>query len=180
MRARRLVLFLFVVLPGLTAIVVCGHYMFSDWSALISAFARFERVAASGDARSLAIAQYLDSVYRLNAFADGVGVMLGAVSFGIGVHGLCLLPAAPSSDRSAVRKAAAAEALFAALVTAVALSSAVYLIGHVGSTNSLRRAVLRGDQRTAEHLIRSGADPRDRFWWGVSASEADRAHSSHF
>lgn len=73
MRARRAVLFLFVVLPGLAAIVVCGHYLFSDWSALISAFAPFERAAASGDARSLAVAQHLDSVYRSTPLRMGLG-----------------------------------------------------------------------------------------------------------
>ncbi len=174
MRARRALLFLSVVLPGLTAIVVCGHYLFSDWSALISAFARFERAAASGDARSLAVAQYLDSVYRVNAFADGVGVMLGAILFGIGVHGLCLLPAAQASEVSHVRRRALTEAMVAVLATAIALGGSFMLMERVGSTNSLRRAVVRGDQRTTDQLIRQGADPNDRFWWGVSAAEAGK------
>ena len=174
MRARRALLFLFVVLPGLTAIVVCGHYLFSDWSALISAFARFERAAASGDARSLAVAQYLDSVYRINAFADGVGVMLGAILFGIGMHGLCLIPAVHQADQRAVRRTALTEAIVAVLVTGVVLGGAFSLVERVGSTNSLRRAMVRGDDRLAEKLIRDGADPHDRFWWGISAAEAGR------
>jgi hypothetical protein len=174
MRTRRALLFLFVVLPGLTAIVVCGQYLFSDWSALITAFARFERAAASGDVRSLAVAQYLDSVYRINAFADGVGVMLGAILFGIGMHGLCLLPAAQLAEQRAVRREAFTEALAAVLVTGLVMGGAFVLIDRVGSTNSLRRAMVRGDHRMADHLIRQGADPNDRFWWGVSAAEAGK------
>jgi hypothetical protein len=174
MRTRRALLFLLVVLPGLTALVVCGQYLFSDWSALISAFARFERAAASGDSRSLAIAQYLDSVYRLNAFADGVGVMLGAILFGIGMHGLCLLPGAQMADQRAVRRAAFTEAVAAVLVTGIALGGAFMLVDRVGSTNSLRRAMVRGDHQMADQLIRQGADPNDRFWWGVSAKEAGK------
>jgi hypothetical protein len=174
MRARRAVLFLFVVLPGLTAIVVCAEYLFSDWSALITAFARFERAAASGDARSLAVAQYLDSVYRINAFADGVGVMLGAILFGVGLHGLSLLPVVQAADQRAVRRTGLAEVVAAVLVTGIVLGGEFLLIERVGSTNSLRRAVVRGDHRMAEKLIREGADPNDRLWWGVSAAELEK------
>jgi len=88
---RRPVLFLFVVMPGVAAVGVCGYYLLQDWSALISAFARFERLEREGaPLRSLFVAQTYDQVYRINAFADGVGVMLGAILAAIGMHGLCM------------------------------------------------------------------------------------------
>jgi hypothetical protein len=103
-RIRRACLFLFVLLPGLAAVVTSGHYLFHDWSALISAFARFEKISASeADLRSVYIAGTLDSIYRINAFADGVGVMLGAVLFGIGVHGLCVLAPLAEAENRPVR-----------------------------------------------------------------------------
>lgn len=92
---RQATLILFVVLPGLAAVIVCGYYLFSDWTALNAAFARFERVAASGaDLRSLFVAQSLQQSFRINCFADGVGVLLGAILGAIGLHGLCTLPSA--------------------------------------------------------------------------------------
>lgn len=90
---RQAVLLLFIVLPGLAAVGVCGYFLFSDWTALSAAFSRFERVAAgNGDLRSVFIAQSLQQAYRINCFADGVGVLLGAILAAVGVHGLCTLP----------------------------------------------------------------------------------------
>jgi hypothetical protein len=90
---RQAVLLLFIVLPGVATVCVCGYFLFSDWAALSAAFTRFERVAAgNGDLRSVFIAQSLQQTYRINCFADGLGVLLGAILAAIGVHGLCTLP----------------------------------------------------------------------------------------
>lgn len=92
---RQAVLVLFVVLPGFAAVFVCGYFLLSDWAALSAAFSRFERVAAgTGDLRSVFIAQSLQQTYRINCFADGVGVLLGALLTAVGLQGLCALPAA--------------------------------------------------------------------------------------
>jgi hypothetical protein len=89
---RRLVLFACVVLPGLAAAGVSGFFLQRDWSALTAAFARLEQVVHSGgDARAVLVAQGFDQVYRLNCFADGVGVLLGMLIAAVGIHGLCLL-----------------------------------------------------------------------------------------
>jgi hypothetical protein len=40
----------------------------------------------------LFIAQSLQQSFRMNCFADGVGVLLGALLTAIGLHGLCTLP----------------------------------------------------------------------------------------
>jgi hypothetical protein len=91
---RGWVLVLFLVLPGSAAIVVCTDYLLGDWAKLISAFAGVELAARHGaDLRALQLAEYRDLVFRINSFADGVGVMLGAILLGLGIHGLCLLPA---------------------------------------------------------------------------------------
>lgn len=133
MALRRTALFLLVLLPGLAAVVVCGHYMFQDWSALIAAFARFERLERSGaDLRALHVASTYDMVYRVNAFADGVGVMLGAILTGIGVHGLCTMP---FPEARAARKASPA----AATGIAIGCGAALLAVGLL-CTSLVRRA----------------------------------------
>jgi hypothetical protein len=77
---------------------VCGYHLLRDWAALIAAFARLERAASSGDLREIVIAQGYDSIYRTNCFADGVGLLLGALLFGLGVHGLCVLAGSPQRE----------------------------------------------------------------------------------
>ena len=90
---RSATLIVLVVLPGLAAVLVSGYFLFRDWAALATAFTRFEHLAASGaDLRALTIAQTLEQSYRTNCFADGVGVLLGAILAAIGLHGLCTMP----------------------------------------------------------------------------------------
>jgi hypothetical protein len=176
MRIRRACLFTFVLLPGLAAVVICGHYLFHDWSALISAFARFEKVSGSeADLRSVYIAGTLDSIYRINAFADGLGVMLGAVLFGIGVHGLSTLGPIAETEQRPVRLKNALPALAAApLAVVITFGVLAELARRVGSTNDLRRAVIREDLPKIRDLIAEGADPTDRLWWGASATDVAR------
>lgn len=77
---------------GMLAATVSGYYLLQDWSALNTAYARFEQLAMSAaDLPSLFIAQAHQNAFRINCFADGVGVLLGAILAAIGVHGLCLL-----------------------------------------------------------------------------------------
>lgn len=178
---RRMVLTLFVVLPGLAAVVVCGHYMFQDWSALISAFARLERAIQGGNPAQIASAQAIDGIFRLNAFADGVGVMLGALLFAVGVHGLCLLPPEPvrAEATSPARNRTTTLAAVAVLLVAFLGTSALLgsLVVRVGQTNALRRAVIRGDASMVRTLVRQGANPRDALWWGTTPLEAARTQA---
>ena len=89
---RAALLLLFVVLPGVAVIVVCGYFLVQDWAALNSSFARWEHlVAASGTARALMAADTYQNAFRINCFADGVGLLLGGILTAIGVVGLCLL-----------------------------------------------------------------------------------------
>jgi len=89
MRARNSFLICLVVLPGLAATCVSGFYVLQDWASLNRAFARWEFLAQNGaDARRLGIAETYQNAFRINCFADGVGVLLGAILFSIG---LCAL-----------------------------------------------------------------------------------------
>ncbi|MCC2668160.1 MAG: hypothetical protein K0Q72_631 [Armatimonadetes bacterium] len=164
---RSWALFLLIVLPGLAAIFVSGYYLFSDWAALNAAFARFERLAAGGaDLRALTIAQTNDQVYRINCFADGVGVMLGAILAAIGIHGLCVMPRNPGpapGPPSPIARTGALLGVLASLAATLVLCG--YLIERVGSTNALRQAIVRGDAREVKAQLDSGADVNDAFWW---------------
>ena len=90
---RRLALILLLIVPGLAAMAVCGYYLLGDWSALNATHARFEAlVAQNADLRRLFIVDAQEDMHRINAFAEGVGFMLGALLAGLGVHGLCVRP----------------------------------------------------------------------------------------
>ncbi len=86
---RRLPLWLLVLL-GASIVLVCGYYLLGDWAALNRAFMHFEVTVRQGaDLKTLFVADAYQNTLRLNCFADGVGVLLGAVLAAIGVHGLC-------------------------------------------------------------------------------------------
>jgi hypothetical protein len=77
---------------GVVASLVSGYYLLQDWAALNMYYARFEKlVMSSAEMRSLFIAEAQQNAFRINCFADGVGVLLGAILAAIGLHGLCLL-----------------------------------------------------------------------------------------
>jgi hypothetical protein len=85
------VLILFLILPGLAVMIICGHYLLADWQALQIAQARFEHLAAQpAELTQLFIADAKVATHRTNVFAEGVWLLLGALWAGLGVHGLCL------------------------------------------------------------------------------------------
>jgi hypothetical protein len=82
-----------IVALGLVTTLVSGYYLLHDWSALQASFARFEQLAARPSSpNALSVAEARQNVHRLNCFAEGVGLLLGAILAAVGVHGLCLLP----------------------------------------------------------------------------------------
>jgi hypothetical protein len=82
-----------ISLVGLTAALVSGYFLLHDWAALQAAFAQFEKLAGRpASLNALFVAEARQNLYRLNCFADGVGVLLGGILAAIGLHGLCLLP----------------------------------------------------------------------------------------
>lgn len=67
-------------LGGLAACLVSAYYVFKDWHSLNVFYARFEKLAMSdAPLRSIIIASSHQAAFRLNCFADGVGVLLGAI-----------------------------------------------------------------------------------------------------
>lgn len=100
-RLLQFLLVLLAILPGLAASLVSAHYVFIDWASLNRAYARWEILAYHGGAeRALSIAATQQSAFRLNCFADGVGVLLGAILLSIGLAGL-LLSLRPVGEHSA-------------------------------------------------------------------------------
>lgn len=85
-----------IIFAGCSAVAVSGYYLFQDWAALNFYYARFEHLVNSASTmRSLSIAGTQQNAFRINCFADGVGVLLGAILAAIGIHGLLLPQATP-------------------------------------------------------------------------------------
>lgn len=89
---RVVALLCFTIAPGLVGVAVSGYYVLQDWASLNRSFARWEHIVRfGGSERALAIADSYQNAFRINCFADGVGVLISAILCGIGVVGLCLL-----------------------------------------------------------------------------------------
>ena len=85
----RVIPLLLVTLAGFLVVGTCAVFLMADWQALSGAFTRLEAaVAAQRDLRAITIAQGFDHIYRINCFADGVGVLLGAILAAISALGL--------------------------------------------------------------------------------------------
>ena len=77
---------------GLLAAGASAYYVFQDWAALNSFYAKFQSLIMSdASMRSLFIAEANQNAFRINCFADGLGVLLGGILAAIGIHGLCFL-----------------------------------------------------------------------------------------
>jgi hypothetical protein len=93
MALRRCLIWL-VILPGLLVVAGAAYGALLDWAALRAAYARFAVVSrGSGDMRALFIAEAQQNIHRVNLFADGVWLLLGAVLVAIGLVGLCIIEA---------------------------------------------------------------------------------------
>lgn len=103
MLMRSLLLWAIAILPGLFYGAVSAYFLFVDWSALDTNFRQYQELAASPNATemTLMVAGAAELRHRINAFADGVGVLLGNILLAIGVHGLCTMQ---NRNRSAVRE----------------------------------------------------------------------------
>ncbi|HUT76019.1 MAG TPA: hypothetical protein VM221_14425 [Armatimonadota bacterium] len=98
---RRWALVMFLILPGLAVMLVCGCYLLPEWSALNATHVRLEGlIAQNADLRRLFIVDAQEDLHRINAFAEGVGFLLGALLAGLGVHGLCVISGTGSHARS--------------------------------------------------------------------------------
>ena len=91
---RFFLLLLTPLLPGLAAAVISGYFLLVDWAALRHAHQHFEQISQSSQRthEALLISQAAEQRHRLNCFAEGVGVLLGAIGMSIGIHGICTIP----------------------------------------------------------------------------------------
>lgn len=95
---KRLILLLLLIVPGVMVTAVCIHYALLDWNQLQPSYNKFQwQVGIGAGMRDLFITEAAQNIHRLNLFADGVWALLGAILAGIGIHGLCLLPAKSST-----------------------------------------------------------------------------------
>lgn len=97
MNVRVLALLILVVLPGAVFTSISSFYPVPEWATLTASHQPYQALATSGASqRKLTIAQAAENRYRLNYFAEGVGVLLGSIIFAIGIHigiyGICTLP----------------------------------------------------------------------------------------
>lgn len=84
-RAVGLILGVLFFIGGLIACLASAYYVFQDWHALNTFYARFESLVwSNASERSLFIASTEQAAFRLNCFADGVGVLLGAILAALG------------------------------------------------------------------------------------------------
>jgi hypothetical protein len=85
----RVLLLTAIVVAGVLVMATSGYYLLQDWAALRTAYARFERLmGGSADLRALFIAEAQQDAFRINCFAEGIGVLMGAILVAIGLHGL--------------------------------------------------------------------------------------------
>lgn len=88
----QIALFLFAVIPGFVGALVSGYYVLQDWGALNRAYGRWEDLVRAGKSgHALLVAHDYQNMFRINCFADGVGVLLSAILCGIGLSGLSVL-----------------------------------------------------------------------------------------
>ena len=91
--AKKVMLVLLLIAPGILVLVVCGYFAIVDWGQLQVDYGHYrDAVARGGDMRNLFIAHSGQNIHRINLFADGVWALLGAILAGIGLHGLCTIP----------------------------------------------------------------------------------------
>jgi len=78
-----------LTLGGLFACLASAFYVFQDWHALNVHYARFQTLVMSdAPLRSIFIAEAQQNSFRINCFADGIGVLLGAILMALGFNGL--------------------------------------------------------------------------------------------
>ena len=101
MKLRRLVLFLFAVLPGLVIAVACAVLFVSDLAVYRAIPAQAQQLSSpygtSGSAVGNTMTTILDhglrTLLRINLFESGAGIVMGLILAAIGINGICQLGA---------------------------------------------------------------------------------------
>jgi hypothetical protein len=79
-------------MPGVATAGISLYYLFPEWAVLDSSYRNYAKIAKlkTTTINELSIAQAAENRHRINCFAEGVGVLLGGIMAGIGIHGICL------------------------------------------------------------------------------------------
>jgi len=94
MTRRTIALVVLLIIPGLVVAVASSYFAVQDWLLLIEAHEGFRaQVASEAALREVYIADAVQDMHRINLFADVVWALQGVILGGLGVCGLCLLPA---------------------------------------------------------------------------------------
>lgn len=94
MTRRMWALVVLLMLPGLLVAAVGGYYALVDWHQLQEAYGHYRAVVASeAGLRAVFVANAAQETHRVNLFADVVWALQGALLFGVGLVGVCLLGA---------------------------------------------------------------------------------------
>lgn len=79
-------------MPGVATAGIGLYYLFPEWAVLDNSYRNYAKIAKlkTTTINELSIAQAAENRHRINCFAEGVGVLLGGIMAGIGIHGICL------------------------------------------------------------------------------------------
>jgi DNA repair protein RadC len=104
MLVRKLI-WAFVVVSGVAAVLVCGDWTYIEWQTMDKAYLAYIRdFHAGADLRHLAVGASIVEMHRINGAADGVSFMLGAILAAIGLMGWFQKSAQPESSSRYVEK----------------------------------------------------------------------------
>jgi hypothetical protein len=83
---KRSLLPLLIMIPGISGMIVFGHYALQDWAQLQQDYSAYKSLAAtSSDLAALFKANAAQSIQRINLFADGTWFLLTAIITSIGL-----------------------------------------------------------------------------------------------
>jgi len=89
---RPIALIVLLIIPGVVVVALCTQYACKDWPQLQAAYQHFRALAeANASLSAIIVAEAAQNAHRINLFAEGTGMLLGALLAGLGIHGLCTM-----------------------------------------------------------------------------------------
>ncbi|NJL63025.1 MAG: hypothetical protein HC903_15805 [Methylacidiphilales bacterium] len=94
MNLRKAIFLITLIIPGLAVVGTSIYWFNRDYTALIAAENRVEKMVATNQPsdRQQEMAYHRALAHRINVFADGTWGLLGGIITAIGIQGLCYLP----------------------------------------------------------------------------------------
>lgn len=86
---QNIILLVFLVLPGSTAVALSTYWGINDFIALVNANQQFESIVKQGASqRELFIVAHRENTHRVNVGFDGTWILLGGILAGMGIQGM--------------------------------------------------------------------------------------------